>query len=127
MEVRISEKEITAGVVAYLNSRGFNLDANTVVIEYTQGRKPSGLTATLREEPEVEEVDPPKSETKLVGQAVTGDVVGEAAIAPEPVVTEQPAAAEEVVAQAALEVAADEAGVSLDPAAEPAATTSLFS
>ncbi|TKW65234.1 MAG: hypothetical protein DI616_16035 [Paracoccus denitrificans] len=50
MEIRISEKEITAGVVTYLNSRGFNLDPATVKIDYTVGRKPAGVTAVLIEE-----------------------------------------------------------------------------
>lgn len=49
MEVRITENEITAGVVNYLNTRGFNLKADQVTIEYTVGRKNKGITALLVE------------------------------------------------------------------------------
>lgn len=58
MEIRITEKEITAGVVTYLNGRGFNLDPATVKIDYTVGRKPAGVTATLVEEEAQAEVPP---------------------------------------------------------------------
>lgn len=47
MQISLSEKEITAGVVAALQARGFVIDAATVAITYTQGRKANGLTATL--------------------------------------------------------------------------------
>lgn len=69
MEIRISEKEITAGVVAYLNSRGFNLDAANVKIDYTVGRKPAGITATLVEGDVVEQL----SEAVATGTTKVGD------------------------------------------------------
>lgn len=85
MEIRISEKEITAGVVAYLNSRGFDLDPATVKIDYTVGRKPAGVTAVLIEGDEVVEAPATKTEV-LTGQANTSGAsapVDVAAPAPE--------------------------------------------
>lgn len=52
MKISVTQKEITLGLVAYLNTRGFNLDAATIQVTYTQGRKGGGLTAELNEDPQ---------------------------------------------------------------------------
>jgi hypothetical protein len=94
MEIRISEKEITAGVVAYLNSRGFNLDPATVKIDYTVGRKPAGVTAVLIEGDDVAEAAPApvaKPVEKLTGQAITAGAQVAAEAAPQAVPQEDPA------------------------------------
>lgn len=50
MQIQVSQREIDAGLITYLKSRGFtDLDLDTITITYTQGRKGAGLTATLVE------------------------------------------------------------------------------
>lgn len=118
MEIRISEKEITAGVVAYLNSRGFNLDPATVKIDYTVGRKPAGVTAVLIEGDEVVEAPAPKAEV-LTGQANTSGAVGTAGVA-------DPAPAPEVTAEAPVEASVDSAPTEAVATASVEEGTSLF-
>lgn len=133
MEVSITEKEITAGVVTYLNSRGFNLDPASVKIEYTIGRKNKGVVARLVETTEGAEakepikVDPPKTpapkEAGEVGTAATAEPeakpaqVQEQLADPAPV---EPEADEPAEAQA-------DAPVEQAATAEATGTTSLFS
>lgn len=118
MEIRLSEKEITLGVVAFLNSRGMNVDPETANIEFSVSRKPAGITAVLHEGPipvaEPEPETPVKQEAKLVGQAETDGarVSGEVAEKPaEP--APEPEAVEPLVAEPATEAPAEQ-------------TTSLF-
>lgn len=120
MEIRISEKEITAGVVAYLNSRGMNLDADNVNIEYTAGRKPAGITAILLEGPRTvaEAVEPEpeqaKSEPKLTGQVAGSGPALEQAAEPAPDPAEpEPAVQADPAVQTGDDAAATQAGVSL--------------
>lgn len=119
MEIRISEKEITAGVVAYLNSRGFNLDAATVQIDYTVGRKPAGVTAVLIEGDRVAEVPaqtaPASKPEVLTGQANTSGACGTAGVAdpaPELPKDPEPANVDPAPAEAAAAAPAEE-GTSL--------------
>lgn len=81
MEIKISEQEINAGVVAYLNGRGFNLDVNSVKIEYTQGRKGAGLSAVLVEGAEV-------VHTTVLEQAVVDPATVAAATIVQPTLTQ---------------------------------------
>lgn len=122
MEIRISEKEITLGVVAYLNSRGMNIDPHTANIEFTVSRKPAGITAVLHEGPlpDVSNVTDEPKEQVLTGQAETDGVTlvsGEVAErAPEPEVAEAQESASiisEVIAQPALETGESQTGASL--------------
>lgn len=130
MEVRITENEITEGVVAYLNTRGFNLNAADVKIDYTVGRKNKGITALLVEggnkaETKTEEAPKPTAGVDTPAQVVTSKPVEQ-----EPVVQSElkpeAQAANPVETPAAPEA---EAPVEPDQNAEPAAqasTTSLF-
>lgn len=114
MEIRLSEKEITLGVVAYLNSRGMNVDPETANIEFTVSRKPAGVSAVLHEGPIPVAEPEAKEEPKLVGQAETSGalVSGEAAAkAPEPVVEQAADPTPEVVTEAAAEAGASDAQV----------------
>ena len=135
MEIRISEKEITAGVVAYLNSRGFNLDPNTIKVDYTQGRKPAGLSAVLVEAGFEDEAGPEpehgpaaiveaKGDQVLTSQAVTGAVVGKADKAPEVKAEAKPEVVAEDPASAEANVEVGVLAAEGDAAAAP--TTSLF-
>lgn len=119
MEIRLSEKEITLGVVAFLNSRGMNIDPETANIEFSVSRKPAGVSAILHEGPiPAAEPEPPvqdKAEQKLVGQvAGSGTALDQAAEpAPEPVLEPAVDGEPEPVAQDNAEEPAAQTGASL--------------
>ena len=126
MEIRITEKEVTAGVISYLNGRGFNLNPDTVQITYTQGRKGSGLTAVVDETPLrsaaelVEErlQQAAQSTSTVVQEASTSNGIGtKPEVAPEP---EPEAPAQDPEPETPVQEEAQA------PATEQAETTSLF-
>jgi hypothetical protein len=134
VEVSITEKEITAGVVTYLNSRGFNLDPASVKIEYTIGRKNKGVVARLVET--IEGADPKEPVKADPRKTTAPKEAGEVGTATAAQTTSEPEAKPALV----QEQLADPAPVEPEPAeaqvdapieqavtAEATGTTSLFS
>lgn len=118
MEVRITENEITAGVVAYLNTRGFDLKVDQVTIEYTVGRKNKGITALLVEGAAVSKpaTDAPEVKPAAVVQQPKAEEL-------KPAAEDTPAPADDAPSEEAVPPVEPEAPVAEDGAAQ---TTSLF-
>lgn len=47
MQIQLKQGEITAALKAYIQSQGFNLEGKEIEIQYTAGRKESGLYADI--------------------------------------------------------------------------------
>lgn len=47
MQIKVNQKEIEAGVAAFLKSQGVNVEGQTVSMTFTAGRKKNGLIADV--------------------------------------------------------------------------------
>lgn len=52
MQIQLKQREIEAALKGYITKQGIDLTGRTITIDFTAGRKDSGLTADLRIEDE---------------------------------------------------------------------------
>ena len=88
MNIQLKQVEIVAALTGYLATQGINLHDKDVKIDFTAGRKASGITADIT----IEDSVPPALEVEPVDPAtveVTPEPVGETSPSPELVPVEK--------------------------------------